>query len=89
MNCPKVSATLELGDGLTLTGHQPTHQALPHLSGWGVSSLGVGGLMPSLSTHGHRTSVTWQVRGSGTLKINWTGGRGGKGTLLVTLGEDS
>lgn len=84
---PPVSASLALGEGLTLLAG-PEDQPLAHLDGWG-NALGPftsSPLYPQLPGRGHRAVARWWVRGQGEAKIRWSGGRGGAGALTLTIG---
>ncbi len=82
---PPVSATLHAGDGLERV-HGAAGQGLTHLDGWG-GNRGWGGhpIYPGLPAGGHRAVASWIVRGSGTARIEWSGGRGGRGALQVKI----
>jgi hypothetical protein len=80
--CPRVSATLELGEGLTLVSGTAS-QELPHLDGWGTARAtnARNPVYPSLAARGHRQVAEWWVRGEGHINIQWTAGRAGSGSL--------
>lgn len=82
---PRVSAKLTAGDGVERVDGLE-HQALHHMDGWGTTR-GFGGhpIYPGLPARGHRAVARWWVRGSGTVKIDWHGGRGGHGHMTVKV----
>lgn len=88
--CPHVSAQIKLAEGddceAQLLGGAE-HQRAEHLAGWGVSSLGLGGLNPSLPAQGHRCSFEWRVSApsGASITLLWSGGRGGAGQLTTVL----
>lgn len=82
--CPALSAHLKLPDTMTLVQGK-VFQSFEHLAGWGHASLGLGGLSPSLDGRGHRQQVQWWIQGHGDAEIIWSGGRGGRGKVVVNL----
>jgi len=71
---PPVSATLHVGEGVRRV-HGAAAQGLHHMEGWGINR-GFGGhpIYPGLPAKGHRA-----------VRIEWSGGRGGRGALQVKL----
>lgn len=84
--CPGVSATLELGDGVTLA-RGPSVVALSQLQGWGSAHfVGAGHpVYPALPLRPQRAEATWVLRGSGTVTIRWEAGRAGAGVTTVAV----
>ncbi len=83
--CPSVSASITAEGVELLEG--PADKALHHLDGWlsGLSGFGRNPIYPSLASRGHRATATWLVRGSGSVTVRWTAGRGGSGEATVAL----
>ena len=64
----------------------PSEVVLSHLQGWGsIHPGGPHSVYPTLPNQGHRDVATWVVTGTGDFTIQWTGGRGGRGTYTGTL----
>lgn len=84
--CPRVSATLGLADGLTIVSGTAA-QELPHLDGWGVSraTSARNPVYPSLPARGHRQYAEWWLKGAGRIDVRWTAGRAGSGALSGDL----
>ncbi len=82
---PPVSATIYPDKQLTV--EQPVEQRLDHLDGWGTIRVqsARNAVYASLPRRGHRQYVEWTVQGSGAVRIDWHGGRGGRGTVTVEL----
>ena len=83
---PGTSATLELGEGLSVC-HGATARSLPHLDGWSGSRIGFQGhpLYPRLQARGQVTEVSWTLSGTGSVAVHWHAGRGGTGCSRRTL----
>ncbi|MCB9792853.1 MAG: hypothetical protein H6741_09015 [Alphaproteobacteria bacterium] len=83
---PGVSARLELGPGLEIVSGAP-EQALPHLDGWGTAlgGLSANPIYPGLPAGGHRAVARWWLRGQGTVRVIWRGGRGGVGEITADI----
>lgn len=82
---PTVSAELHLGEGVERV-HGPAARSLGHVDGWGSTRSSSGHpIYAALPARGHRAVAAWVVRGSGALRIDWTGGRGGRGSLTVKV----
>ena len=89
VSCPRVSATLRLPEGAQLVSGDAASER-EHLAGWGESSLGLGGLSPSLLDRGHRARWEWIIDApaGGQLEVSWSGGRGGAGVLSAFAHTD-
>ncbi len=81
-----VSVDATTTDGLTLL-EGASAQDIGHLDGWGSMRAGasINSFYSSLPARGHRGTASWLVEGSGTITIAWQAGRGGKGSLSVTI----
>lgn len=82
VSTPPVSAHLVLSDGVGII-EGASHQPLGHLEGWMSSQLAGGGhgALPGLTSSGHRAVARWVVQGEGPVRIEWSGGRGGRGQI--------
>lgn len=85
--CPQVSATLKVDDQNTRLISGLKSKPHPHLNGWGEASLGLGGLSPSLSEHGHRALFEWiiEAKSNTVVTVRWSAGRGGAGNVQLEL----
>ena len=69
-----------------LLSGENTTRLVEHLDGWGGSRMSGGHpIYPGLGMIGHRAVARWIVRGSGAVRIEWRGGRGGRGALKVDV----
>ncbi len=82
---PPVSARLHVGEGVERVDGA-AGQGLGHIDGWGGGRHSGGHpIYPALPSNGHRAVARWIVRGSGPVRIEWRGGRGGHGALKVDV----
>ncbi len=81
-----VSASLSTTGGLDRLEGAP-EQDLGHLDGWGSMRAGasINSFYSALPERGHRGVASWLLKGSGELTIQWQGGRGGRGTLTLSI----
>ena len=82
---PVIQAELSTQASARIVSGAPI-QTTDHLSGWGsFAPGGVHSVYPSLPSPRQRVDMTWLVQGVGDVTVDWLGGRGGSGTLCISL----
>lgn len=82
---PGCGIRLKLDDGLQTD--DALRRSMDHMEGWGNFRTGSGQHpeYATLSTRGHRSFAEWTLRGSGTVTVEWSAGRGGHGSETAAI----